>query len=95
MAGSPIFWGTLFALMATVCGMWAWNVASRNLPVVLGAQLIVSETVFGVIGGLVVPARWSTEMETAGIVVLVVGVVLVLRIFHVRQDRSGNALSSI
>ena len=94
-AGSPYLWGTLFALMATVCGVWAWNLASRNLPVVLGAQLIVSETVFGVIGGLVVHARWPTEMETAGIVVLVVGVVLVIRIFHVRQGRSGNELSSI
>ncbi|GLS34860.1 membrane protein [Mesorhizobium tianshanense] len=94
-AGSLYLWGVSLALMATVCGVWAWNVASRNLPVALGAQLIVSETAFGVIGGLVVHARWPTEMEAGGIAVLIAGVVLAIRVFHGRQVRSNEALSQI
>lgn len=72
--------------------MWAWNVASQSLPVALAAQLIVSETAFGVIGGLVVHGRWPTVMEVAGIVILLIGVVLSVRIFYERQFRSGGAV---
>ncbi|MBB4000336.1 DMT family transporter [Aureimonas pseudogalii] len=92
-AGSLYLWGVSLALMATVCGVWAWNVASRNLPVALGAQLIVSETAFGVIGGLIVHARWPTEMEAAGVAVLIAGVVLAIRVFHNRQTISNEVLS--
>lgn len=94
-AGSLYLWGVALALMATVCGVWAWNVASRNLPVALGAQLIVSETAFGVIGGLVVHARWPTAMETAGVTVLITGVILAIRVFHSQQARSNEALSQV
>ncbi|MBN9552726.1 MAG: DMT family transporter [Alphaproteobacteria bacterium] len=90
-AGSLYLWGVSLALMATVCGVWAWNVASRSLPVALGAQLIVSETAFGVIGGLVVHGRWPTGMETTGIAVLIAGVVLAIRVFHGRQAQPGEA----
>ena len=89
-AGSLYLWGTSLALLATVCGVWAWNVASRSLPVALAAQLIVSETAFGVIGGLVVHARWPTAMEAAGIVILIGGVVLSVRIFYERQFSLGK-----
>lgn len=92
-AGSLYLWGTSLALLATVCGVWAWNVASRNLPVALTAQLIVAETAFGVIGGLVVHGRWPTGIECAGVAVLIAGVVLSIRVFHERQVRSGKALS--
>ncbi|MEI2296977.1 DMT family transporter [Ensifer sp. MJa1] len=84
-AGSLYLWGASFALLATVCGVWAWNVASRSLPVALAAQLIVSETAFGVIGGLIVHARWPTAMESAGIAILIAGVVLSVRIFYGQQ----------
>lgn len=92
-AGFLYLWGVSFAPMATVCGVWAWNVASRNLPVALAAQLIVSETAFGVIGGLVVHGRWPTGMEAAGVVVLIGGVVLAIRVFHGRRDQPFEALS--
>ncbi|WP_077961035.1 DMT family transporter [Ensifer adhaerens] len=89
-AGSLYLWGTAFALLATVCGVWAWNIASRSLPVALAAQLIVSETAFGVIGGLVVHARWPTAMEVAGVAILIAGVVLSVRIFYERQFPAGK-----
>jgi drug/metabolite transporter (DMT)-like permease len=94
-AGNLYLWGISLALLATVCGVWAWNVASQNLPVALGAQLIVSETAFGVVGGLVVHARWPTEMEVAGVAVLIAGVVLAIRVFHRRQSMPNGALSQI
>ncbi|PDT52726.1 MULTISPECIES: DMT family transporter [Sinorhizobium] len=89
-AGSLYLWGTSLALLATVGGVWAWNVASRNLPVALTAQLIVAETAFGVIGGLIVHARWPTAMECAGVAILIAGVVLSIRAFHVKERRSGK-----
>ncbi|AWM28369.1 DMT family transporter [Sinorhizobium fredii] len=92
-AGSLYLWGTSLALLATVGGVWAWNVASRNLPVALTAQLIVAETAFGVIGGLIVHGRWPTAMEVAGVAILIAGVVLSIRVFHKGQVRSGKALS--
>ncbi|NRQ16532.1 Inner membrane protein YtfF [Ensifer sesbaniae] len=91
-AGSLYLWGTSLALMATVCGVWAWNVASRALPVALAAQLIVSETAFGVIGGLVVHARWPTMMEATGVVVLIAGVVLAIRVFYGQQVDMNEAI---
>lgn len=91
-AGSLYIWGASFALLATVGGVWAWNIASRSLPVALAAQLIVSETAFGVIGGLVVHARWPTPIEGAGIVVLIAGVVLSVRIFYELQFAPGTIL---
>ncbi len=92
-AGSLYLWGTSLALMATVCGVWAWNVASRTLPVALAAQLIVSETAFGVIGGLVVHARWPTMMEAAGVAVLIAGVVLAIRVFYGQQAQMNEAIA--
>jgi len=91
-AGNLYVWGTTFALLATVCGVWAWNIASRSLPVALAAQLIVSETAFGVIGGLIVHARWPTPIEGTGVVVLMAGVVLSVRIFYDCQVTSGKSL---
>ncbi|MBB3644815.1 drug/metabolite transporter (DMT)-like permease [Rhizobium sp. BK619] len=91
-AGNLYVWGASFALLATVGGVWAWNIASRSLPVALAAQLIVSETAFGVIGGLIVHARWPTPIEVAGVVVLIAGVVLSVRIFYARQFAPGKTL---
>ncbi|MBX4896490.1 DMT family transporter [Rhizobium bangladeshense] len=91
-AGNLYLWGASFALLATVGGVLAWNIASRSLPVALAAQLIVSETAFGVIGGLVVHARWPTPIEVAGVVVLIAGVVLSVRIFYNRQFAWGKAV---
>lgn len=94
-AGSLYLWGVPFACLAMVCGVWTWNIASRNLPVALAAQLIVSETAFGVIGGLVVHGRWPTGMDTAGVAVLIAGVVLAIRVFHSQRPRSTEDLAYI
>jgi drug/metabolite transporter (DMT)-like permease len=92
-AGSLYLWGICLSLLATVCGVWAWNVASRYLPVALTAQLIVAETAFGVVGGLIVHGRWPSMMEFVGIAILIIGVVVSIRMFHGRQVRSSKAQS--
>ncbi len=80
-------WGMSLAFVATVGGVWTWNVAARSLPVALTAQLIVSETAFGVIGGLIVHARMPTVLEGTGVAILIAGVVLAIRVFHGRRVR--------
>ncbi len=75
-------WGASLAIVASVGGAWAWTVASRRLPIVLAAQLIVSETAFGVAFGLAVAGRWPTPIEAGGIVLLIIGVVRAIGAFH-------------
>ena len=92
---APVYsWGAALAVLASVGGVWAWNVAARNLPVALAAQLIVSETAFGVVGGLAVHGRWPTIPEAMGITVLIAGVVAAIHVFHVgRNSRHAGALA--
>lgn len=75
-------WGGSLAIVASAGGVWAWNVAARTLPVALAAQLIVSETVFGTIFGLLAHGRWPTAAEVVGIVTLTAGVVFAIHVFH-------------
>lgn len=82
MAAPLYLWGASLALLASVGGVWAWTLAARNLPVALAAQLIVSETAFGVIFGLFAHHRWPTPAEAAGVVLLIIGVVMAIRAFQ-------------
>jgi drug/metabolite transporter (DMT)-like permease len=83
-------WGASLAIVASVGGAWAWTIASRRLPIALGAQLIVSETAFGVMVGLALHQRWPTIMEAAGIGLLISGVVLAIGAFY--RPRSDFAI---
>lgn len=86
-AAAPLYiWGVSLAVLASVGGVWAWNVAARNLPVALAAQLIVSETAFGVIGGLIVHDRWPTPSEAVGVTMLIAGVIVAIQVFHKKRD---------
>jgi drug/metabolite transporter (DMT)-like permease len=81
-ASSLYVWGVLLAIVSTVGGALAWTVAARRLPVALSAQLVVAETIFGTIFGLIVHGRLPTLTETGGIAVLIVGVIMAVRAFH-------------
>ena len=93
MAGNLYLWGGSLAILASVGGVWAWNVAARNLPIALAAQLIVSETAFGVVFGLAAHGRWPTLLEACGIVALIAGVVSAIHVFHRPPPALGNAVS--
>jgi drug/metabolite transporter (DMT)-like permease len=76
---APLYiWGTALACGASVGGALAWTFAAQRLPVVLSAQLITTETIFGTIFGLLVRHWWPTVAEIVGMSLLMVGVMLVI-----------------
>lgn len=80
---APLYiWGTALAVFASIGGALAWTFASQRLPVALSAQLLVSETIFGTIFGLAVHGRLPTLIETGGLAVLTLGVIVTIRVFH-------------
>lgn len=80
VAGPLYAWGLFIALMSSVVGAWAWNAASRRLPMVLSGQLISLESLFATILGLVFHQRLPTLWETSGLAGVLVGVVVAVRI---------------
>lgn len=78
---APLFaWSLVIALMSTVVGAWAWNAATRRLPMVLSGQLIALESVFASLLGLAFEGRGPTPVEAAGLTTVLIGVILAVRI---------------
>lgn len=71
------FWAmaAAVAIFASILGNACWNRASRALPLTLGGQMIVFETLFGLIYGFLWQQRWPLPLEILAAVFLVVGVV--------------------
>lgn len=68
--------------VAIVCswfGNWMWNAASRRLPVTLGGQMLVFETLFALLYGFIWAGRWPTWLELISILLLVGGVIFAAR----------------
>jgi len=80
VAGDLYLWGFVIALMSSVVGAWAWNAASRRLPMVLSGQLIALESLFATLLGLWFHGRLPTLLETSGLVAVLVGVIMGVRI---------------
>jgi drug/metabolite transporter (DMT)-like permease len=84
---APLYvWGTSLAILASIGGALAWTFAARRLPVALAAQLITMETIFGTVLGLLTHHRWPTLAESVGMILLLVGVVIGIRIFYGGAD---------
>lgn len=66
-----------------VVGAWItsglWNYASRILPAAVVGQLLVAETIFGLIYGFIYEARWPTLYEGSAIILLLSGAILGVR----------------
>jgi drug/metabolite transporter (DMT)-like permease len=73
------------AALGSIGASWAWSVATRRLPIGLAGQLIVTETVFATVLGLLAHQRWPTAEEAAGIGTLLIGVISAVRAFHKAQ----------
>ena len=54
-------------------GAWAWNAATRRLPMVLSGQLISLESLFAALLGLLFNARLPTVIETSGLIAVITG----------------------
>lgn len=84
-----IVWSLFMGFAASWLATILWTQASRRLPVALVAQLIVSETVFGLFFGFLWEGRGPTRFEAAGILLQVVGVIAAIAVF---TGRRGPAL---
>lgn len=86
VAGHLYLWGFVIALMSSFVGAWAWNAASRRLPMVLSGQLIALESLFATLLGLWFHGRLPTLLETSGLAAVLVGVVMGVRIILTTRD---------
>ncbi|MEN4946400.1 DMT family transporter [Pseudomonas proteolytica] len=78
-AGGLYVWAFLIAILSSVLGAWAWNKASRYLPMVLSGQLIALESLFATLFGLLFEQRLPTVYETLGITAVLAGAMLAIR----------------
>jgi drug/metabolite transporter (DMT)-like permease len=83
----PAFIGIVVAIGATVSivGNVCWNYASRLLPLTMAGQMILFETLFGLLYGFAWEARWPSLSETMAIA-LVCGSVLLAARAHQTQE---------
>lgn len=79
MVARPGFW--TFVLVCAVTGIgsaWVaavlWNMASRRLSASLAGQLIVSETVFGLIYSFAWDGAWPAALQWAACVLFILGI---------------------
>lgn len=72
----------LVGLAASWLGTLLWNRASHLLPPALAGQLIVFETLAALLYAFLWYGRWPGLAEAAGIVLLVMGVLLGVRVFR-------------
>ena len=93
-AGPLYAWSLIIAVMSTVVGAWAWNAATRRLPMVLSGQLIALESLFASLLGLWFHGRWPTPMEAVGLGAVLIGVVMAVRIILAGARPAGSALTS-
>ncbi|MFY1667581.1 DMT family transporter [Pseudomonas sp. Pseu.R1] len=73
-------WALLIALMSSVIGAWAWNLASRRLPMVLSGQLIALEAFFATVLGLAFHGRLPSLAEALGLTLILFGTACAVRV---------------
>ena len=83
---APLFLSAgALAVLGSIGASWAWSIATRRLPIGLAGQLIVTETIFATIFGLIARQRWPSVSEACGITLLLVGVIAAVGAFHRAQ----------
>ncbi|MFJ3485746.1 DMT family transporter [Pseudomonas sp. NPDC090202] len=86
-------WALLIALMSSVIGAGAWNLASRRLPMVLSGQLIALESFFATVLGLAFNGRLPSLAETLGLSLILFGTACSVRII-LGPQRDGAACTA-
>jgi drug/metabolite transporter (DMT)-like permease len=67
-------WAVVMGIGGSWFAAWAWIVASQRLPLAFAAQLVVFETIFGLIDGFILEQRWPSTPEWIGSGLQLVGV---------------------
>ncbi len=84
-------WGVVMGIGGSWFAAWAWIVSAQRLPLAFAAQLVVFETVFGLIDGFIYEQRWPTAVEWTGSALQIAGVVVSIRVFT-RPRRPATAV---
>lgn len=88
---APLFFSALaLAVLGSIGASWAWSIATRRLPIGLAGQLIVTETIFATLFGLIARQRWPSVSEACGIALLLVGVITAVGAFHRAQQPAAK-----
>jgi drug/metabolite transporter (DMT)-like permease len=95
LAGHLYVWGLVIAVMSSLVGAWAWNAASRRLPMVLSGQLISLESLFATLLGLLFQGRLPTALEASGLAAVLIGVVMAVRIILTSIDNSPSTIRKL
>ena len=74
-------WVAVMGVGGSWFASWAWVVASQRLPLALAAQLVVFETIFGLMDGFLFEGRWPSPAEWVGSALQLVGVVAGIYVF--------------
>ena len=83
-------WALSIALLSSVIGAWAWNMASRRLPMVLSGQLIPLESFFATVLGLAFNHRLPTLAEAVGLGLILFGTACAVRMILAPATRAGQ-----
>ena len=91
------FWGMALtvAVFASVLGNACWNRAGRLLPLSLMGQMIVFETLFGLLYGLLWDGRGPTALEMAAVVCLLGGVAWSAALHRPRGEARRPMMGSV
>ncbi|VVN79767.1 Inner membrane protein YtfF [Pseudomonas fluorescens] len=92
--GGLYVWAFLIAILSSVLGAWAWNKASRYLPMVLSGQLIALESLFATLFGLLFEQRLPTQYEALGMTAVLAGAVLAIRMLFASHEMGRDKLSA-
>ena len=85
-----IGWCLVMGIMASWVATWCWSIASTLLPLAICAQLIVAETVFGLIFGFLFEKRLPHVHELIGGTLQITGVMLTLFLFSKPKKHSTS-----
>ena len=77
------------AFLASIVGNGLWNRMSRLLPLTLVGQMILFETLFALVYGLVWEQRWPTPLESVAFVLVVLSVMSCIAV-HGREMSAGH-----
>ncbi|AHG43525.1 hypothetical protein N018_08085 [Pseudomonas syringae CC1557] len=84
-------WGLIIAVLSSVIGAWAWNSATRRLPMVLSGQLISLEGLFAAALGFLFEGRLPTPTEASGLIALLTGAGIAVHRILSATGESANA----
>lgn len=90
-AGHLYMWALSLAVVSSFGGAWAWNVASKRLPMVLTGQLISVETLFAATFGLLAQHRLPAANEIAGVLMILAGAVVAVRLVLAPSVRKNDS----